>query len=96
MKHREKLTQDDLYNGWLTKYHNTTVEELIKNEPELIKTSDWYKKYAVTQAQHDEWYEWAINKLSKFYGTSKKQAKRNFCFDYLNIAPSIIQDNEKT
>jgi len=89
---RKELTADDLYNYWLKKYHNITLAELIENEPELIKTSDWYKKYAVTQPQHDEWYEWAITEICKDKRCSRKYAKRNFCFDYLNIAPSIIKD----
>jgi len=52
-------------------------------------TRDFYKTYAVTQEQHDEWYEWAINRIAKYYRYSKKRAKRMFCWDYLNVAPSI-------
>lgn len=96
---RKQITADDLYNGWLQKYHNTTVAELIKNEPELIKTSAWYKKYAVSQSEHDEWYEWAITELCKANGKSlskknRDSVKKRFCFDYLNIAPSVT--NSKT
>jgi len=89
----KQLTADDLYNGWLTPYHGITVEWLKKNEPELIKTVEWYKKYAVTQEQHDQWYEWAIDELCKAHGYRSKKSrelmKKNFCFDYLNIAPSV-------
>lgn len=93
---KKRLTADDLYNGWLTKYHGITVQWLIENEPELIKTPDWYKKYSVTSAQHDEWYEDTIAQLSRHYQCSRKMAKRRFCFDYLNIAPSIIEESNTT
>lgn len=84
-----KLTREHIINGWLQKYHGITVEELIKNEPELCKTPDWFKKYAVTQEQHDEWYEWAIDQLSKNLRRSKKLTKRLFVIDYLITAPSV-------
>jgi hypothetical protein len=86
---KKVLTTDDLYNGWLVKYHGITVQELLEKEPELCKTSEWYKKYAVTTEQYDEWYKWAIKEIQKFYHCSKKTAIRNFAFDYLNVSPSI-------
>jgi len=89
MGSKEKLTEEYLINGWLQKYHSITIEELIKNEPELCKTAEWYKKYAVTQAQHDEWYEWAIMELAKNTGFPKKYVKKNFSFSYLNTAPNV-------
>jgi hypothetical protein len=92
MARRKELTADDLYNGWLQKYHDITVAELVEKEPELTQTQEWYKKYAVTQTQHDEWYEWAITEICKFKKCSRKYAKRNFSLDYLNIAPSVIED----
>ena len=84
-----KLTSEYIMEGWLKKYHNLTVEELMEKEPELVQTPEWYKKYAVTQEQHDEWYEWAINEISKNQRCSKKAAKRSFVWDYLNLAPNI-------
>ena len=89
MKKKKELTDTDLYNGWLVKYHGLTVEELMQKEPELCQTPEWYKKYAVTQEQHDEWYEWAITEICKFRKCSRKFAERNFSFDYLNISPSV-------
>jgi hypothetical protein len=86
---RKELKQEDLYNLWLQPYHGITVQELVEKEPELCATSEWYKKYAVTQAQHDEWYENAIALLAKHFRCGKKVAKRKFIWDYLNIAPSI-------
>jgi hypothetical protein len=86
---RKELDAEDFYNAWLYKYHNITVRELIEKEPELCKTSAWYRKYAVTQEQHDEWYDWAITKIAKHRRCSKKIAKKLFCFEYLNLSPSI-------
>jgi hypothetical protein len=87
---KKQLNQEDFYNYWLVKFHGITVRELMEKEPELIKTPDWYKKYAVTQAQHDEWHEWAIDVIAKYYRCGKKAARMKFVWDYLNLAPSII------
>jgi hypothetical protein len=87
---KAKLSSEYIMDGWLKPYHGITVDWLVKNEPELIKTPDWYKKYAVSQEQHDEWYEWAIQTIMKHYRCSRKMAQRNFAFDYLNIAPSVL------
>ena len=63
---KPKPTMEELIELWLKKYHNLTVAELIAKEPkELLQSSDWFKKYAVTQTQHDEWYEEAIELLRK-------------------------------
>ena len=89
---KKELTQDDLYNLWLTKYHNTTVAELVEKEAELIKTPAWYRKYAVTQEQHDEWVAEAKalffnHPRYKRYG--RRYLERSWCMIYLNISPSI-------
>jgi hypothetical protein len=86
---RKELNAEDFYNYWLVKFHNITVKELMEKEPELVKSPDWYKKYAVTQEQHDEWYTWAIDTIAKYYRCGKKVAKRRFVWDYLNLSPSI-------
>jgi hypothetical protein len=89
---RKELKQEDLYNLWLQPYHGITVQELIEKEPELTQTPEWYKRYSVSQSQHDEWYAKAIDIIAKYYRCGKKVAKRKFIWDYLNIAPSIKQD----
>jgi hypothetical protein len=86
---KAKLTQEYIMNYWLEKGHGITVQWLIENESKLIKSPDWYKKYAVSQELHDEWYEWAISELAKNLRASKKSVKRWFAFDYLNCSPSI-------
>jgi len=93
MKKKEgSMTEEYLINGWLQKYHGITVAELMEKEPELVKTSDWYRKYEVTNEQHDEWYEWAIKELQEYYGGSKKYIKRSFAFGYLNCSPSVKKE----
>ena len=76
-------------NYWLQKGHGITCQWLRENEPELIKTSDWYKKYPTSQELHDEWYKWAIKELSKNTGLSQRFCRRSFAFDYLNCSPTI-------
>jgi len=89
---RKPVTEEELLNGWL-KHHNLTVKELIENEPELIKTPQWFLKYQVTQAQHDEWEKWAKELIRKRMKFTKWMIERGWWAVYLNIAPSII--NEK-
>jgi len=89
---RKELSEEEFYDAWLVPCHGITVKELMEKEPELCKTSDWYKKYAVTQEQHDKWYEWAINRVAKHYKWSKKFTRRRFAFQYLNLAPSVKED----
>jgi len=89
---KKQLDEAEFYNAWLKPIYGITVEELIKKEPELCKTSEWYKKYAVTQEQHDRWYEWAVGRIAKHYGFGKKVARQRFAFHYLNVSPSIKKD----
>ena len=88
---KEPLPAEFIRDYWLKKYHGIDTAWLIENEPDIIKTPDWYKKYAVTKEQHDEWYSWAIDTIAKHRGISKKSAKRDFAWDYLNLSPSEIK-----
>ena len=95
MKNRVEFTEDYFRDWWLQKYHNTNSKELVEKEPELCKTIEWFKKYPCTQEQHDEWYDWAIGEVMKKYKFTKKRAKYNFCFIYLNVSP-YVKENEKS
>jgi len=86
---KSELTEEFIIEGWLKKYHGITVKEMIKKHPMLCKSGDWHKKYLVTQVQHDEWYNWAIDIISKTLKMSKKTTKRRFALNYLNCAPNI-------
>lgn len=88
-KPKPKTTLDEFTNWWLNKYHNTSLDELLKTQTDLMYTLAWYKKYPVTPEQHDEWYDWAIATVCKEYRMSAKMAKRQFVFAYLNCAPCV-------
>lgn len=92
-KRKPKSTQDDFINKWLGDYHNTSIAQILEEYPEWAKeptkhSRDFYQKYKVTKAQHDEWYDWFIETIMKEYRMSKKAAKRATCFVTLNVAPS--------
>jgi hypothetical protein len=90
---KKKITRTDLLNWWLQKYHNTTVADVIGTYPvDLLKSTDWFKAFPVTQEQHDEWYEWAIGVLSKERRIGKKVLRKLFTLDYLDAAPYVSQN----
>jgi hypothetical protein len=96
MKNNKKEpTIEDMINGWLMPYYNITIEEVDKNWVGEKDSMAFYAKYPVTQEQHDEWYKWAIDTLSKHFKWSKKLTRKQFCFDYLNCAPSIKKENNE-
>jgi len=85
---RKKIDPNEIYNYWL-KFHNTTVEDVIKKHPKLTKTSEWFKKYKVTQEQHDDWEKWCFNYVKNITKLPKKTIKRLWWTIYLNYAPSV-------
>lgn len=97
MKRKQKPTIDDFLNLWLEKYHNTNIEEVKKLHPEWMDGNharDFYNTYAVTEQQHDEWYEEVIALIQKHWRISKKRAKRDFALPYLNCAPNVRKDED--
>jgi len=91
---KPNLTEEEFIDWWLEKYHNTNIEQVQKDHPEWMKdpqahSRDFYQTYACTQEQHDEWYEWAIERIMKHYRLSKKRAKRDFALSYINVAPTV-------
>jgi hypothetical protein len=82
------LSEEYFINYWLKKWHNTSIEELLVTDPD-IHSGSWYKKYPVTQEQHDEWHEWALGVLMNKFKCGRKKAERGFSFTYLNVAPTI-------
>ena len=73
--------RNEIINGWL-KYHNTTVEEILKKYPEECKSGKWFSLFKVTQEQHDEWAVWA-----------KKRIK-SWPYIYLNDSPTILDGHK--
>lgn len=95
---RKKLTEVDLINWWLEKYHNTNIAEIQALHPEWradnpeYNSRMFYEAYQVTEAQHDEWHKWAIDAFGGYLGLSKKRADREFAWTYLNCAPMVKKD----
>ena len=91
---KTKLTEEDVINWWLEKYHNTNLTEILKTHPEWEDnprehTAEFYRAYAVSQEQHDEWHKWMIDAIAKEHGMSKKFVKRHSWAVYLNCSPSV-------
>lgn len=84
-----KLTNNDIIEYWLLKFHGLTVKELMEKEPELVKSPTWFQNYPVTQEQHDDWVQWAIKSISKDQKLSKKYVSRNWQLIYLDTAPTV-------
>ena len=86
---RKEIFWEDIVNGWL-KYHDLTVEQLIAKHPkEVLSSPDWFKLYPVTQEQHDEWKEWAIQEVAKAKHLPVKYVRSKFAFTYLDTAPNV-------
>jgi len=79
-------------NKWMKDYFNTTIEEEMARDPEPFKHSSWFNRYQVTQAQHDEWYEWAIGIFMKYYNVKRQYAEKAFGLPYLNTSPAVKKD----
>ena len=94
---KNKITEKELINWWLDKYHNTNMDEVKASHPEWMKdpsahSRDFYQEYAVTQEQHDEWNEWAKETLRKSTGYSKKYIDKAWPWVYLNVSPSVKKE----
>jgi hypothetical protein len=88
----KQVSREDLLNGWL-KYHNTTVEEVIKTHPkEVLENPDWFKLYPCTQQQHDEWATWAKAYIKKVTHYSKSIIERGWGVVYLDCAPYVTKE----
>ena len=88
------LTEQDVMNWWLEKYHNTNCDEVVKRHPRLSKTIKWYLKYQVTSEQYDEWREWAVTAIMKDKGYSRKRVERAWWAVELNTSPSVKNESE--
>ena len=86
-----KLTENDVVNWWLKKYHNTTLEVVFEKTPKL-ESRDFYASFKVTEEQHDEWREWLVKTLMKETRMSRKYIERGLWAVYLNTSPSVIDD----
>ena len=82
--------REELLDLWLSKYHNTNIQELISKHPEeVLKSSDWFKLYPCTQEQEDEWIKEAKELLRKKYKMSKWMVDKGWWSVYLNCSPYV-------
>ena len=94
----KKVNGDELVNWWLEKYHNTNLTKVLEDNPEWVvnpqdHTRDFYKKYAVTQEQHDEWEIWAKKYVKQITKANKKVLEVGWAWVYLDTSPSVIKDD---
>ena len=86
---RKTYSGNEIINGWL-KYHNTTIEEVFAKNPHYEEDNrQFFLDYAVTQEQHDEWLEWAKNKLKTDLKLTKKRLERSWPWVYLDCSPFV-------
>lgn len=93
---KKDISEEHIVDTWLFKYHNTTLKEIEKDFKKdkngqflTGESKKFYKKYEVTQKQHDEWVDEIKVVLKKKFNISKKMFERSFPWTYLNTAPSI-------
>ena len=91
---KAKLTETEIIDWWLDKYHNTNLDKVKRDHPEWEKdpekhSRDFYQTYAVTTEQHNEWYDWFIKRVMKHYKIGKKRAIKDTAIDYLNVSPTV-------
>lgn len=87
-------TREVLLDEWL-KYHNTSVNKIIKiHSKEVLESPDWFKLYSCTQKQADKWEKWAIKYLTKSTGYPQEYIERKWGFVYLDCVP-YIKNNDK-
>lgn len=87
-----KITEDDLINGWMVKYHGLSLAEAYERQP-WTNEKEFYDRYPVTQEQHDEWREWMYATLTKETKLPRKYVERSGSFIYLNCSPKIKKDD---
>ena len=93
----KKVNIEDLINWWLEKYHDTNLDKVLEDNPEWKEnlqthSREFYQKYAITKKQHDEWLQWAQDYTKKVTGIKGKLFDKNWCWVYLDCAPSIIKE----
>lgn len=90
MKKRQ-LTENDLRDLWLKKYHNTTSQEVALKHPELAQTPEWFKLYPCTQEQSDAWVIEAKKALKKD-GYPKWSIERGWGLLFVNNSPYVPKE----
>jgi len=98
---KKELTEKEIINWWLEKYHNTDIDKVAAEHPDWgegkpgYNSRMFYDAYPVTEAQHDEWRAWLVKKMMWFTGRGKKYVERNLWAVYLNTAPIVKYHDNK-
>jgi len=88
-----ELSGNDLINWWLLRYHKTNIEYEFACNPKYKSNNDlFYRKFMVTQKQHDRWYKW-FNRIvdrehKKRYGFARTKSFGKGLI-YLNVSPMV-------
>lgn len=86
----KKADRNVLLNWWLEKYHNTSIDEVIKTHPkEVLESPDWFKLYPCTQEQCDEWEEWGKKYVKKETKCSNSMLEKGWGLVFLDCAPYV-------
>jgi hypothetical protein len=98
-KKTKEIGSEDLVDVWLYKFFKTTLTEVSK---EYKKDSDgiylngetnrFYKTYALTDEQYEEWDKAIKDFLCYKFKISKKRYNKEFGIAQLNFSPSKIKD----
>lgn len=90
------VDRDVLLDWWLTKYHNTSVKEIIsKYDKETLMSADWFKMFPVTKEQEQEWIRWAKSYIKKETKMSKYMVERQWPYIYLDCSPYVSEKNNE-
>lgn len=98
-KKKQQISERDLINEWLVEYFGKTyeeVEESYKDENGVLPTDisrEFYKDYAITEEQYDEFSLQIKEFLCKKWKVSKKTYDRHFGMTLLNVMPSIKNEH---
>ena len=80
-KHKKDFTEEEC----------TAISERLNNA-----TTEFYKTYAVTEEQHDEWVKEAKEYIRKITKLPKKLIERGWWSVYLDCSPSVKrEENDK-
>ena len=95
-EHPEWSKAEKDYDNMEKNSTNISPEDKNKIITNLNNASrEFYKKYSVTEEQHDGWNKWLTNILIKKSRMSRKFIETHMWGIYLNTAPNVIKDKNK-
>ena len=92
-KKKPQITETDLINLWMEKYHGITIEKAHEIEP-WIDPRDFYDKFKCTQEQHDAWVIEAKKAIKDSMRVTNRSLERSWHLIYLNTSPAVRKEVE--